>query len=436
MKRILVLVLLASTASAYEPVTIAGLTEKAGLASSLHKWLLRSGRPLGVFEPLKLPADRELQRRLAVLDPEGGYAPDGGKNTAIGWLTAGAVLEGVPAARNRHHFYDPASGRGLDEPGSVLRTRLTDVLSGIGSLRGVFTGTSFDGTGIAAPAWIGAPQNEWGVVRFFDERERAAAAATAKERDAALARALLAAGAILNVLESVGDPAHVRNDYRVAFEQEGGRYERAVAARFGRVALPDPDPAALAPMHLAELFHDAAGHGLADRTQRRFFSPGTLPGSPFSQPAAESGAEIRGYAAGEVKHLAAYERLPDGGVRWFLDGACERDYADALLPEIGRYARAALDLLFRGRVELEDHDGAVRATVRDLALGAGVLTVYAEDGSGTRTRLASRSISAGAVDEELATFDRPAGARRIAAVFRGTDANGEPIVTTDELPLK
>jgi hypothetical protein len=425
------------SARAYEPTTIAGLTEKAALASSLHKWMLRSGHPLGLYEPLKLAADRELARRLTMLDPEGGYAPDGGKNAALGWLTAGAVLEMVPAARGRHHFFDPSTGLGLNERGGApLRTRLSDVVSGIGSLRGVFTGASFDGTGIAAPVWVGAPGNEWGLVRYLDERGRAASAPTAKERDGALARALIAAGSIVSVLEQMGDPAHVRNDYRVALEAEGGRYQQAVAARFGRLALPDPDPAALSPLRLGELFHDAAGHGLADRTQRRFFSPGTLPPSSFAAPSVEAGDGLGGWATGEVKHLAAWERLPDGRIRWFLDGRCERDYADALLPEVGRYARAALDLLFRGRLELEEHDGGIRVIARELALGPGVLTLYAEDASGTRTRLSARSLTAGAVGEELGSFERPAGARRVAAVFRGSDANGEPLVITDELPLK
>ena len=254
------------------------------------------------------------------------------------------MVEGVPAARARHHFFDPSDGAGLhDEHDLALRTRVSDVSSGIGSLRGVFTGSTFDGSGQAAPAWIAARDNEWGLQRFLDERERAASARLPSEREDALVRALVAAGAILHVIEDAGDPAYVRNDYRVALEARGGELEHFAATQYGRIALPEASGDPVVRARIAELFHDGGGGGLADRTQRRFFSPGTLPSTGetrYPQPTAVPGANATGYAAGDaVPHLAAWRRTPRG-IEWFLDERCQRDYAAALLPETARYASA------------------------------------------------------------------------------------------------
>ena len=429
-------------ARGYETITHAGLTERAALASTLHRVLIdKLGRPLGLYERLKLaPGDAELRQRLNRLDPEGGFVPDAsGMQTALAWLTAGAALEGVPAHRTRNHFLDPARGAGLfDDASSALRTRINDVVTGIGTVRGLFTGASFDGTGLASPAWAIAQRavNDWGLARFLDERERSAAAASREERDDALAKSLLAAGALAHLVEDAGDPAMVRNDFRVALEADGARYDRFVAERYGRVALPDASAPPLDVKHLAELFRDGQGHGLAERTQRRFFSDGTLPSAgAYAFPEAQPGARAAGYVAGDgVQHLAAFRRTRDG-VEWTLDDRCHADYAAALLPEVAGYAAATLELLFRGRLDLEEKDGALHVTAGDFALGAGTLAIYGELPEGTRKQIFSRPVEKAAASGELASLPRPAGARRAAAVFRGFDAAGEPIVIVQELLL-
>ena len=446
MKRTIVwafgLLLSVSTARAYEPVTHAGLTDRAARASSLHKRLVeRLKLSLGLYEPLTLErgakADRELNQRLARLDPEGGYVPDDGRQSALAWLTAGAVVEGVPADRLRHHFVDPSTGAGLDDPGesSKLRTRMAGVVSGIGTLRGVFTGASFDGTGMASTAWLTSSQNEWGLPRHLDERARAASARTPGERETALVKSLLAAGAILRVVETAGDPAFVRNDYRVALEDGGGAYGRFVAARYGRLGLPETTSGTPTPdrPHLVELLHDPSGGGLADRTHRRFFSPGTLPSSKRSpSPTATADDKPAGYVAGDaVAHLAGYRQSPRG-VEWLLDDTVYRDYAEAMLPETTRYASAALDLLFRGRLEIADHQGELTATVHELGLGTVEASVYADTASGERKRIFNRKLDRAADGDVIAAVAKPAWASRITAVVRGIDANGEPIVIVQQ----
>jgi hypothetical protein len=430
-------------ARAYDPPTHAGLTERAALASSLHKRLMeRLGRPLGLYEPLRLDLnDGDLRQRLSRLDPEGGFAPDErGAASALAWLTAGAVLEGVPAHRTRNHFFDPTNGAGLsDDDGSPLRTRFADVSNGIGTVRGIFTGANFDGTGVASPAWLAGPRslNDWGLGRFLDERERAAAAPLAAEREDALARALLAAGAILHVLEDAGDPAFVRNDFRIELEQNGAPYDRFVERRYGRLAVPEPGGAPIARAHLEEYFRDHQGGGLAERTARRFFTDGTLPGTGrYSLPVASAGRAAHGWAqSDDLRHLLAWRRYGDEIV-WTLDDRCRLDYAEALLPEIGRYAAGALELLFRGRLDLAEKDGALHVAVGELALGAGRVTIFADTPDGARKPILSRAVSGAAPGEELGFASRPAGTAHATALFRGVDTAGEPIVIVQDLPLK
>lgn len=445
MRTTLIVALLATggAAHAWEAATHAGLTERAAIASPLHKLLKeRLGRPLGLYEPLKLlPSggeDRELERRLERLDPEGGYVPDGGRQSALGWLAAGAVLEGVPAERNRHHFFDPRTGQGLDDVayGDGLRTRLHAASTGVGSVRGVFTGAGFDGTGRPAPAWVTAPrdENDWGRARLLDELERAGSAATPEARSDALARALLSAGAILHVLEDAASPAHARNDYRVAFEQAGAPLERFAAAEYGRVAVPEPAEALpFQAERLTDLWK------LAERTQQRFFSPGTLPPTGrYPAPVAEPGRPAAAYVSGAVPHLVAYRRAGDR-LEWILDDAVHRDYAEALLPEAGRAATRALELLFRGRLEvaaLVGQRASIKVTVRELPLGAGTLTVYADDEARGRKKVAEQAVTRAAPGDALKSLELPAWARHVAVVFRGVDSLGEPLVIVQEHPLK
>jgi len=437
-------VAVALPADAYHAATHAGLTERAALASTLHARLMqRFGRALGLYEPLALdgsnrdPGHRELLRRLAQLDREGGYTPDRGRLSALEWLVAGAALEGVPADRTRNHFYDPTRGSGLDEvDGEALRTRLQSAASGVGTVRGIFTGTTFDGSGMASPAWLRSADNAWGLSRFLDELERSAAAPTAAARDGALARALVAAGAIAHLVEDAGDPTFVRDDYRVALEADAGPYERFVVAEYGRVGVPELGGAPVKKAHLAALLHDGDGSGLADRTQSRFFTPGTLPDSGrYTRPQTAPGAALAGYAAGAVPHLLRYERTPSGIV-WTLDERCFADYARALLPETARYAAGALELLFRGRLDVAAAGGTATVTAHDVALGRGKVSLYADVGKGARRLVQARELAGAADGQSILEATLPAGTHHVAAVFRGVDGAGEPLVVVQEETLK
>jgi hypothetical protein len=92
---------------------------------------------------------------------------------------------------------------------------------------------------------------------------------------------------VLAVLEDAGEPAHVRNDFRGAFLRavesgspgpfnRGSAFERFVADSYGVGGVPAAGAPVERPTALA-YFTASDAQGLADRTQRRFFSDGTLP---------------------------------------------------------------------------------------------------------------------------------------------------------------
>ncbi len=457
------------------------------LASSLHRVLARRlARPLGLFEPIALDrrrldpvTARVLGGRLEALDPAGGYRPGSdGIDTALGWVVAGTVIAATPAQRAQNLFYDPSNGNGLSDAGGLFQAgyALRMLFAAGGGVRGAATGTTFNLTGRPSTEWLTAPENDVGLPVFYAQLEAAGSAAEPQARATALARALLALGGTLAVLEDAGDPAHVRNDFRGAYMRAGGSspfdrgssYERYVADAFGRTGVPAPAGPVDRPNVMAYITA-ADAQGLADRTQRRFFSDGTLPadvvvdrettpaevmhdarasltyGLPsvphldlaamgdvhyaYAPAAADAGPDGAVDSAAKRRRLVAYLRVP-GRVRFFLDGAVYHDTAAALLPEIGGYAAGLVDHLFRAEIKLDVAAGAVQVQVagtRGAVTGAEV-RLYADDASGKRRAFGSVPADVGG------RVTIPAGARRIAAVLRGTDGAGE-LVAVSEAPV-
>jgi len=275
-------------------------------------------------------------------------------------------------------------------------------------------------------------------------------------------------GGTLAVLEDAGDPAHVRNDFRGAYLStngtspfdRGSAFERYVAETFGQSGV----PAAAAPVHrptVMAYITAADSQGLADRTQRRFFSDGTLPESvvvdrettaaevmrdardslPYALPAlphldlAAMGDTRYAYAPSDPgspaqprRRLIAYLRLP-GRVRFFLDRAVYQDTARALLPEIGGYGAGLIDHLFRAKIQLEVASGAVAVTVTGARgnVRQGEVRLYAEDAAGNRHPFGT---APAATTPTRLTI--PAGTRRIAAVLRGEDEAGDLVAVAEQ----
>jgi hypothetical protein len=456
----------ARPAAAWDAATTqAGLTERALLASSFHRVLARRfARPLGAFEPLQLhsrlltPEERHvLWQRLGALDASEGYRPnEEGSATALAWVTAGAVLSETPAERGRHHFFDPRDGSGLhDDPGLAGTSHaLKLALDAGGSIRGLATGTVFDLTGKASLAWVLSPGNDQGLGVFHDQLAAAVSAAAPDQREAALVRALLALGGILAALEDAGEPAHVRNDFRRAFLDKqsasgwdrASSFERYVSAQYGRVGVPAAAPPVRRPT--LESYFAAADHGgLADRTQRRFFSEGTVPADVVLEPKATT-QEILDQVAGSLEYplpavatldlrprgrryvsvdgrrALAYERV-DQRLHFFLDDAVRAEAARALLPEVGAFAAGLADHLLRGAFSF-----TVTGRRAEIALAGvegateGTVQLFVEDVSGLRRPLAAPMAGPFTVGS-IVTVDIPEGAHRMAALLRGKDGAGQ-----------
>jgi len=461
-------------ASAWDPATTqAGIAEQAAIASRAHQILaVGLGRPLGLFEPIAVspnerltPRMKLLWQRLGLLSSAEGYRPtaESGANPAVAWIAAGAAIEGVPAERGRHHFFDPKSGRGLqDNPGVTGGVHsLKLAVDGRGGLRGLATGTTFDLTGRPAIGWMLSDENELGLPNFLSAMENSVGLETESARQASLAEALMCLGGLGAVLADMGEPAHVRNDFRGTFLgggtagswDQGSDFERFVANKYGRAGIPGV-ASATERTSLEAYFSSPDGNGLADRTQQQFFSIGTLPTDVLID-AASTPKEVRAtanealtYPSPSVGKLSlrsggrkyqkangarqfAYERTGDK-IRFFLDEAVYADTAETWLPVIGSYVAGLYNSLLRAElaISVSEVQGVQKVSIalKGLKTGAtGTLKLYAQGEDGRRTLVGSpMQFSALASGEPAASFsfELPAGASRVAASVRGQDAAG------------
>jgi hypothetical protein len=456
-----------SRALAWDAATThAGLTGRALAASDFHAVLAHQlGRALGSFEPLKLDgravdADslRALQDRLSMLDSAGGYRPTPeGVATAVAWVQAGAVLAKTPPELGRHHFFEPSTRTGLSDgaglAGALHAVRLT--LGDGASFRDGATGRAFDLEGMPATAWLRAAHNDLGLAAFFDHWALAVGAKQPWERETALVRALLALGGVLSVLEDMGQPAYVRNDFRGEFGDAGSGLETYVADRYGSVALPKAASPVSRPS-LESYFVAADGKGLAQATQQRFFSRGTLP-QDFTCVADDTPAKVTAFLNRSLKlpeprldsvdlrpsdharyvlrggtRIAAYQRVGDR-IHFFLDQAVYADVARAWLPEVMGYAAGLADHLLRAKLQIEVAGDQVILTVsgiRGTLEKEATAHVFTEDESGQRREISAVSLPR----TGPAAFSLPKGARKIATFARGRDGAGE-FVATGEISL-
>lgn len=445
----------ASTAHAWEGTTThAGLTEVAAQGSHLHARLRQLGFERGLFEALTVPPEDApaLLAALALYPPTAGFAPDArGRQFALAWLVAGAVLADAPFAAN--HFYDPASQAGWTRPARSVWARIVERAA-----------SALPASGAAAPAWIASKDNPLGLNGFLDQYAKAIRGATPGERGRAMAGALVAAGAILHVLEDMGSPSHVRGDARAHLDpigpgsgDLGSRFERVAALAFGRLGVPGPSRVVSRPT-LRGFFTTAEGGtepGLAQATADHWFSAYTLPGpvriatgsrtvaAPLARPLPAPPPRLNLMAASQTDGttledargvcLARY-RVERGVLSFWLDDECLLAQAQAILPETASYAAGALDFLFRGEVAVVGGNGELAVTAV-MAMGAGSLELLAEDGRGVRTPLKTIDLKPAQSGSLLAALAAPPAARRVIALFRGVDDLGEPLIAIGAIDL-
>jgi hypothetical protein len=449
---VLVVIALAAQAYAWEAQTTqAGLAEQAALSSRLHHRLVTLGFTGGLFEPLTIPpADAPaLIADLHLLSPSQGAVPDArGRQTALAWIAAGAVLADVPPAHAVNHFYD------TDKP-TKLYTGAGWIKPSLGVIQGVMLNVDLPERGLPAPDWVVDKSNPFNVAGFLDQYAKAVTAATPGERSRAMAGALVAAGAIIHVLGDLGSPSRVRGDYEAMFQPLGGgpddlgsRFERIAALSYGRLGVPGP-ARVITRAHLRDYFTSADGQGLADKIAHSYFSPNTLPRGTRTGDDAhaelvrplpalparlnlmaasrDDGTTLR---AADGTCLARY-KVDHGTLTFSIDDECALEQIAQILPEVTAYETGLLDFLLRGELTITVGPQVV---VASKGLGAGTVDLVVEDDRGVRAPAGTMTLSPGHGDE-LARFPVPPTGSRVLAIFRGTDAAGEPIVAVGALPL-
>lgn len=461
-------------APAWEAATThAGITEQAALSSVLHERLEKQlGLELGIYQPLVIPPEdaAALYELLRLLNPTHGYVPDArGKLLALGWLSAGSVIADTPDSHAANHFFDPLTGEGLSDQtirgmGTKLRRTFLERISGEG----------VESSGMAATEWINDAANPMSVAGFLSQYGKAMRASTPAERERHVAGALLAAGALLHVLQDMGVPSHVRNDLAAHVDEVGNdaldlgsRFERVAALAYGRLGVPGPDGIYSADS-IANFFTAPDGSGLADTTSVHWFSAYTLPRSfefnagmktdalqreladslrrPHPAPLpqldligarrSEAGATL---VDGQGTCLARY-MIEDGRMSWNTDDECRLEQIAQILPQVAGYSTGLLDYLFRGELEVAVKDGQLAITGRGESYGAGTLEVLWDDSRGVRTAIGdAQSVAGGDEGSVLGTAALPPkGARKVAVVFTGVDKSGQPLVAagTTSYPIK
>jgi hypothetical protein len=459
-------------AATWEPATThAGLTEQAATAARLHERLrAQLGLPLGLYAPLTVPPldAPELFETLARLNPTHGYVPDTrGRQSALAWLVAGSVVADLAIEAARRHFYDPTTGRGLTSQGA----RAGGLFRRLAQWRAEGYVGEADRSALD---WVGADDNPLGVGAFLAQYERAVSARTVGERERHLAAALIAAGAVLHVLQDMGVPSRVRDDFAAHTDplgddpfDVGSRFERIAALALGRLGVPAPSRV-IERTSVRGFFSgraggadDPPGHppGLADHTAARWFSAGSVP-RPILLPARATRGQAlvrllatalrRSAPAPDAARLdligAATEagaRLVDeGGVcvagyhvdmrrlRFTIDDDCALEQIGAILPEVAAFSAGLLDFLFRGELAVTVSARHVTVTA-GLDLGAGTVRVFWDDERGVRSELAKVDSAGATAGQSLAQVAAaPAEARGVAALFVGADGHGEPVIAT------
>ncbi|MEX1363983.1 MAG: hypothetical protein AB1Z98_12710 [Nannocystaceae bacterium] len=459
----------AGPARAWDPSTThVAMVERSVLDSAMHlRWMEASALQRGLFTPLRLdPArlDEETLRllRLALrsVHAASGAQPLGGPGacpgasapastrahcvdgdlwemTAVGWLELGVMVETVPRERLLHHFVDrqqPQAERWVDDdlPRAVLRAK--DATAG-GSLAARATGSSFEGSGRSAIAWMNDDQDRWAPPALARHLRRASLATDRGERDHHLALALLCTGALMHVMQDLTVPAHARGDVSAMFlplsEIPGDRglpLQELARDAFGRGGLPTPIELTPRPAEAVgrgvPLAKSLLGHvlgeddwmGLVPSTARFFFSESSLPGPQVlaakldpTEAAAillegsgldaseREGARLSEWPAdsgyllgGSGRPLAAFRLEDDQAqelprVRLWLDRRVYRAQMQQLIPAGVDAGRSVLDLVYSAWPPMTVDRGARALTLTPGdAWAKATLTVLLEDRDGRR----------------------------------------------------
>ncbi|HEY0478474.1 MAG TPA: hypothetical protein VGD37_13205 [Kofleriaceae bacterium] len=440
-----------------------------------------------------------LASALKLLSPTHGSVPDArGRQAALAWLTAGAALADIPASQAANHFFDPATGAGWIPPSRGVTGRIRELI-GEGSVPGRGIPAPDWLTAKANPFNLDQFLNQYAKAVSAatpGERSRYMAAALvaagamlhvvgdlgAPSRvrgDAAAHLEPLGGGAddLGSRLERIaaltygrlGIPAPSRTISRnhlrdfVTSRDGGGLADLIARSYFSPNTLPEPTRVAGDP------------HPHVVRPQPAL--PARLNLMAANR---DDGTTLRSPSGTCLAHY----RIDHDLLTFSIDDDCVLEQLAVILPEVAAYETGLLDFLLRGELTITVSD---QVTISGTGLGAGNLEVLVEDERGVRTsisKIATQATSAAApspaadssggsgtgssgtggsgtgggtggggtggggtggtgggapgaapAGEPLTKVAMPPAGTRIVAVFRGTDAAGEPLVAVGAMPL-
>lgn len=455
---------LAPFANAWEPATHAGLSEQSALKIQFHKTLqTQLGLPLGWYTPLTVPPDQapELFRILNQLNPAHGYAPNStGTMTAGAWLMAGSAIANSPGQYGTHHFLDPRSQQGL-----TVKTLSEKAKRRFFS----FIKKADLRKGKPVTEWIIDKTNPYSLQAFQTQYRLSLTAPNIEERKKHSALTLLIAGALLHALQDMGLPEHVRNDAAAFMEktsplqnQLGSRLARIASVLFGRIGVPMTGPIHQEKSFL-HFFSNDQQTGLADKTERRWFSPGTLP-KPMRIRPSDTRDVIAAKLAATTKRPAPAPLLSQDAVldaqlepgpwlqlenqygtclaefkardfvlSWRMSDRCLAQQAKSLLPAIGGYGAGLLEWLFRGRLDVRLKNGRLLVSTGPTSLGPGIITIVSSKNS-TLTSLGTHKIRGAASSSVIPLGVNLPTDTSIQFIFDGVDGvDGSPLLAVGRL---
>ncbi len=446
-----------SNVRAFENVaTHPALTETACDGASLDSYLRgQMGLGNGIQTRLSFSFPPEIRTRIGRAQWNAGKT----QRSILEWLKVGSAIEDTDTSfvtwlsdtanlRPRHHFHDATRDAGLnnkdDNPNWGGWPEIAMGLKGGSAAAWAINGT--------APLEPTANAQSWPAARtdFY----HALTQPTPGAREEYLAMTFLDLGCVLHMLEDMGVPPHVRNDflfehYRSASDNGSPleKYVETHVSRSGGLSRwlpPDWRPAPVGFTNVAHYFdtntRDAedycgqnppASWGLAECTNYQFLSWSTifLPDTGslyyFPHPAfAHTTSLVEGrmrYRSGYgVPHLMRptisddYLRYPEylDPVYVVIDGKTMHDYACVTIPRTIEYTAGLTDYFLRGRIELtsrvESHLGdlfSVRLYIRNkslleanpldhkFAFMGGAFEVYWDDAAGNRSPVPNLTLS-------------------------------------------
>lgn len=471
---------ISTQAFSYEPTTThTGITQKALLKTTLHQFIKHLGYKNGIFSRLSLKAapfraQRYYKKIREKLDSSGGYQPDDSLTQwGIGWVLAGNIIEEEKASQDRNHFFDPKTQKGLDNKKAVAGSLFSffSMIEGGDSLRAFLTASAFNFAGKSALKWIEHPDNPYSLKAFYTHLTHAITEKTESKRQYHLAESLIAMGALLHVLQDMSSPTHVRNDYYQGHLERVGEstylrrssYEYYVEHYYRRNGIPEYTGKAIKRPSFAAFFSTTAQQGLADLTQRSFFSPGSIPqpiflnekitkkqlyqkitrSMPYALPKIEnldlSDAHLHTkYLWSNKSRLLAYRIIPKKRtLNFFLDYNCHAANARILLPLAVGFSQGFINHLLRGNLTLKKTESGFSVFNRGSLTLRGKLILVTEDDKGSRKVLSTKMGFHSAPQTKIYDINAKdyKNAKKLWVVFQGKDQANDPIVTFTSIKL-